>query len=257
MALSLGLWLFPRLGRHGMIFGGQLLPHITKNGSGTYQFTEGNGSIKTWGWFSSLKNDDLACAIVFRCLHKRNVMYMFFLVLVKGGCVAVLITFCLYYVCFSIATVCTDCMCTFDVCQNMLYTCTRYYSHVFHICFIFIYSFTLLGINKISHQKSLLKMMFQTSRLVGYVSSFPKEGIYIYSRLQPKHLLLPRTVKATPQQGCVWCAASSPSWPSKRPTARTLKMPLGSGGWKSRIFVGGDFKYFLFSPLLGEDSHFD
>ena len=28
-------------------------------------------------------------------------------------------------------------------------------------------------------------------------------------------------------------------------------------GWGSGELLGGGFKYFLFSPLFGEDSHFD
>ena len=47
---------------------------------------------------------------------------------------------------------------------------------------------------------------------------------------------------------------------------QALKMGVGNSkfrtiiigiAWKSNRLLGGGFKYFLFSPLLGEDSHFD
>ena len=65
----------------------------------------------------------------------------------------------------------------------------------------------------------------------------------------------------------------NPQTPEVRPLGAPFTPPqkIFGGFWKTRVlhphvfgdldlldrFLGGGFKYFLFSPLLGEDSNFD
>ena len=49
-------------------------------------------------------------------------------------------------------------------------------------------------------------------------------------------------------------------WLGRKPRSYGRWDDNGKGaGWRNRVilWLGGGFKYFLFSPLLGEDSHFD
>ena len=39
--------------------------------------------------------------------------------------------------------------------------------------------------------------------------------------------------------------------------AEILRAPVEVGSLSHYLQLGGGFKYFLFSPLFGEDSHFD